>query len=255
MGRLIPAGTGAGMNRLRVAATSATPPSASSSVRCRTRWWHRTRPPRSAPPSTPARRGAEGTGSDPLASVVQSGHGTDADSRRPNDRHRRPVRAFPVVQADAAQPHRDGADDAEHGAGGRAGEAQRRLLSAPRGRRGGVDPVRRHGHRAPGLAQPAAHTLLHDDARRTGRRDRGRACGRRQDGSAAVATSGTSASERDASRALRSTRPRASTARPAGRRADERGRNRRHGRRVRRAAADAKALGFDRSRYTARTAT
>jgi len=81
VGRLIPAGTGAGMNRLRVTATSrdaalrasqrsiqaviAAPESAAEE--------HAAELARSARDST-------GTGDDPLAEVVSAGHGTDADA-------------------------------------------------------------------------------------------------------------------------------------------------------------------------------
>ncbi|MBC7986794.1 MAG: DNA-directed RNA polymerase subunit beta', partial [Sphingomonadaceae bacterium] len=81
VGRLIPAGTGAGMNRMRVAATSRdvalraqhkrlqealiAPDSAAEE--------HEAELARSA-------RDAQGTGDDPLGKVVPSGHGTDADA-------------------------------------------------------------------------------------------------------------------------------------------------------------------------------
>ncbi len=45
------------------------------------------------------------------------------------NRHRRPVRAFPVVQAQGAQPHRYGADDAQGFAGRHTGRGCRGLLS------------------------------------------------------------------------------------------------------------------------------
>ncbi|MBB4098973.1 DNA-directed RNA polymerase subunit beta' [Sphingomonas kyeonggiensis] len=81
VGRLIPAGTGAGMNRLRVAATSR-----DAALRVQQRALQNALvAPNSAAEERAAEharsaRDAEGTGSDPLASVVQSGHGTDADA-------------------------------------------------------------------------------------------------------------------------------------------------------------------------------
>jgi len=82
VGRLIPAGTGAGMNRLRVAA---------SSRDAALRVAHRRMAEASiiAPDSAAEEHAAElartvrdgaGTGSDPLADVVPSGHGTDEDA-------------------------------------------------------------------------------------------------------------------------------------------------------------------------------
>ncbi len=81
VGRLIPAGTGAGMNRLRVAATSR-----DAALRVQQRALQTALvAPNSAAEEREAEharsaRDAEGTGSDPLASVVPSGHGTDADA-------------------------------------------------------------------------------------------------------------------------------------------------------------------------------
>jgi DNA-directed RNA polymerase subunit beta' len=81
VGRLIPAGTGAGMNRLRVAATSR-----DAALRVQQRALQNALvAPNSAAEEHAAElarsvRDSEGTGSDPLASVVQSGHGTDADA-------------------------------------------------------------------------------------------------------------------------------------------------------------------------------
>ncbi|MFS2108454.1 DNA-directed RNA polymerase subunit beta' [Sphingomonas sp. Sphisp140] len=81
VGRLIPAGTGAGMNRLRVAATSR-----DAALRVQQRALQNALvAPNSAAEERAAEharsaRDAEGTGSDPLASVVPSGHGTDADA-------------------------------------------------------------------------------------------------------------------------------------------------------------------------------
>ena len=81
VGRLIPAGTGAGMNRLRVAASSR------DTAR---RAAHRPmQEALIAPDSAEEHRAAElarspredtGTGDDPLAEVVPSGHGLDADA-------------------------------------------------------------------------------------------------------------------------------------------------------------------------------
>ena len=80
VGRLIPAGTGAGMNRMRVAASSrdaalraAAAQAAGIADRCRTA------PPKSMPPSWPRARKRRSNG-DPLASVTPSGNGTDADA-------------------------------------------------------------------------------------------------------------------------------------------------------------------------------
>ncbi len=81
VGRLIPAGTGAGMNRLRVAATSR-----DAALRVQQRALQNALvAPNSAAEEHAAElarstRDSEGTGSDPLASVVPSGHGTDADA-------------------------------------------------------------------------------------------------------------------------------------------------------------------------------
>ena len=81
VGRLIPAGTGAGMNRLRVAASSR-----DAALRVQQRALQNALvAPNSAAEEHQAElarsvREAEGTGDDPLASVVPSGHGTDADA-------------------------------------------------------------------------------------------------------------------------------------------------------------------------------
>jgi DNA-directed RNA polymerase subunit beta' len=81
VGRLIPAGTGAGMNRLRVAATSR-----DVALRAQQRALSAALV---APESAAELRAAEeqrsrrddaGTGDDPLAAVVPSGTGTDADA-------------------------------------------------------------------------------------------------------------------------------------------------------------------------------
>ncbi|MEA3080286.1 MAG: DNA-directed polymerase subunit beta, partial [Sphingomonadales bacterium] len=81
VGRLIPAGTGAGMNRLRVAATSR-----DTALRAAQR---RMAEALIAPDSAEELRAAElarsprddaGTGDDPLGEVVPSGHGLDADA-------------------------------------------------------------------------------------------------------------------------------------------------------------------------------
>ena len=81
VGRLIPAGTGAGMNRLRVAATSR-----DVSLRAQQRSLAEALV---APVSAAEEHAAElartirddgGTGSDPLAEVITSGTGTDADA-------------------------------------------------------------------------------------------------------------------------------------------------------------------------------
>src|SRR5438309_9525194 len=81
VGRLIPAGTGAGMNRLRVAATSR-----DTALRAAQR---RMAEALISPDSAEELRAAElarsprddtGTGDDPLAEVVPSGHGLDADA-------------------------------------------------------------------------------------------------------------------------------------------------------------------------------
>ena len=81
VGRLIPAGTGAGMNRLRVAASSR-----DTALRAAHR---RMQEALIAPDSAEELRAAElarsprddtGTGDDPLGEVVPSGHGLDADA-------------------------------------------------------------------------------------------------------------------------------------------------------------------------------
>ena len=82
VGRLIPAGTGAGMNRLRVAASSR-----DTALRAAQR---RMQEALIAPDSAEELRAAElarsprddtaGIGDDPLAEVVPSGHGLDADA-------------------------------------------------------------------------------------------------------------------------------------------------------------------------------
>ncbi|WP_326525175.1 DNA-directed RNA polymerase subunit beta' [Sphingomonas sp.] len=82
VGRLIPAGTGAGMNRMRVAATSR-----DAALRAQQRALAAATI--IAPDSAAQEHEAElarsasdaaGTGNDPLAEVVSSGHGTDADA-------------------------------------------------------------------------------------------------------------------------------------------------------------------------------
>lgn len=82
VGRLIPAGTGAGMNRLRVAASSR---DAALRVAQRKMAEASLIAPASAAEEHEAElarsvRDAQGTGDDPLAAVVPSGHGTDADA-------------------------------------------------------------------------------------------------------------------------------------------------------------------------------
>ncbi|MFD1786770.1 DNA-directed RNA polymerase subunit beta' [Sphingomonas floccifaciens] len=80
VGRLIPAGTGAGMNRLRVAATSR-----DAALRAQQRALAAAMVPQSAAEERAAEaarspREEVGTGDDPLAAVVPSGSGTDADA-------------------------------------------------------------------------------------------------------------------------------------------------------------------------------
>jgi DNA-directed RNA polymerase subunit beta' len=82
VGRLIPAGTGAGMNRLRIAANSR---DAALRVAQRRMQEASIIAPASAAEEHAAElarnpRDAAGTGSDPLAAVTTSGHGTDADA-------------------------------------------------------------------------------------------------------------------------------------------------------------------------------
>ncbi|NIJ08129.1 DNA-directed RNA polymerase subunit beta' [Sphingomonas vulcanisoli] len=81
VGRLIPAGTGAGMNRMRVTATSR-----DAALRAQQRTFQAAI---TAPVSAKEEHDAElarsardsaGTGDDPLGEVVTSGHGTDADA-------------------------------------------------------------------------------------------------------------------------------------------------------------------------------
>jgi DNA-directed RNA polymerase subunit beta' len=81
VGRLIPAGTGAGMGRLRVTASSR-----DAALRVQQRNWQQSL---IAPASAAEEHAAElarsprdstGTGNDPLGEVVTSGHGTDADA-------------------------------------------------------------------------------------------------------------------------------------------------------------------------------
>ena len=81
VGRLIPAGTGAGMNRLRVAASSR-----DAALRVQQRKLQDamiaagTAAQVKAAEDARSTRDAAGTGSDPLAEVVPSGTGTDADA-------------------------------------------------------------------------------------------------------------------------------------------------------------------------------
>ena len=79
VGRLIPAGTGAGVNRLRVAATSR-----DAALRAQQKALQGFIAPTSAEEEHAAelaRSPRDGQGaSDPLADVVPSGHGTDADA-------------------------------------------------------------------------------------------------------------------------------------------------------------------------------
>ncbi|HTG38538.1 DNA-directed RNA polymerase subunit beta', partial [Sphingomonas sp.] len=82
VGRLIPAGTGAGMNRLRVAASSR---DAALRVAQRKMAQANLIAPASAAEEHEAElarsaRDAQGTGDDPLGAVAPSGHGTDADA-------------------------------------------------------------------------------------------------------------------------------------------------------------------------------
>ncbi|MCH4892137.1 MULTISPECIES: DNA-directed RNA polymerase subunit beta' [unclassified Sphingomonas] len=82
VGRLIPAGTGAGMNRLRVAASSR---DAAMRVAARRMQEVSLIAPNSAAEEHEAElarstRDAQGTGDDPLGKVAASGHGTDADA-------------------------------------------------------------------------------------------------------------------------------------------------------------------------------
>jgi DNA-directed RNA polymerase subunit beta' len=81
VGRLIPAGTGAGMNRLRVAASSR-----DAALRAQQKAFEVSI---AAPASAKEEHDAElkrsardsaGTGNDPLGEVAMSGHGTDADA-------------------------------------------------------------------------------------------------------------------------------------------------------------------------------
>jgi len=79
VGRLIPAGTGAGMNRLRVTANSK-----DAALRAQQRAWQASL---IAPNSAAEEHAAElaqpvqgDTGDDALGAVVSSGHGTDADA-------------------------------------------------------------------------------------------------------------------------------------------------------------------------------
>jgi DNA-directed RNA polymerase subunit beta' len=81
VGRLIPAGTGAGMNRLRVAATSR-----DAALRAQQRAFEAAiAAPQSAAQEHEAELGRDarnsaGTGNDPLGEVAMSGHGTDEDA-------------------------------------------------------------------------------------------------------------------------------------------------------------------------------
>ncbi|RVT92519.1 DNA-directed RNA polymerase subunit beta' [Sphingomonas crocodyli] len=81
VGRLIPAGTGAGMSRLRVTASSR-----DAALRAQQRSWQASLiAPQSAAEEHEAElrrspRDAAGTGDDALGEVVSSGHGTDADA-------------------------------------------------------------------------------------------------------------------------------------------------------------------------------
>ena len=81
VGRLIPAGTGAGMNRMRIAASSR-----DASLRAQQRKLQEALiAPNSAAEEHEAElarnaRDSAGTGDDPLGKVVPSGHGTDADA-------------------------------------------------------------------------------------------------------------------------------------------------------------------------------
>jgi DNA-directed RNA polymerase subunit beta' len=79
VGRLIPAGTGAGMHRMRIAATSR-----DVALRAQQRAWQASL---IAPNSAAEEHAAElaqpvegDTGDDALGAVVTSGHGTDADA-------------------------------------------------------------------------------------------------------------------------------------------------------------------------------
>jgi DNA-directed RNA polymerase subunit beta' len=79
VGRLIPAGTGAGMNRMRIAATSR-----DAALRAQQR---KLQEALIAPETAAQEHAAElaqgpeaATNSDPLAEVAPSGHGTDADA-------------------------------------------------------------------------------------------------------------------------------------------------------------------------------
>ena len=79
VGRLIPAGTGAGMNRLRVTATSR-----DAALRAQQKSWQASLiAPKTAAEEHAAElaQGPEAAiGDDPLAAVAPEGHGTDADA-------------------------------------------------------------------------------------------------------------------------------------------------------------------------------
>ena len=81
VGRLIPAGTGAGMNRLRVAASSPRHGAAGRAAQLAGSA-DRAELGRGARAAELARtpRDNTGTGDDPLGKVVTSGHGLDADA-------------------------------------------------------------------------------------------------------------------------------------------------------------------------------
>src|SRR4029079_5436508 len=81
VGRLIPAGTGAGMNRLRVAATSRDTALRAAQRRMQEALCARASAEELRAAELARTRGEDaGTGDDPLAEVAPSGHGLDADA-------------------------------------------------------------------------------------------------------------------------------------------------------------------------------
>ena len=163
VGRLIPAGTGAGMNRLRVAASSR-----DTALRAAQR---RMQEALIAPDSAEELRAAElartprddtGTGDDPLGEVVPSGHGLDADAGDYLQRLSRPA-AWTTTKT---PPERSGGASFWRRPAELAAAAVHRVLGAVGGR---IDVRRGAAHRvACGNAEARAnqhhrHKLLNHD--------------------------------------------------------------------------------------------
>ena len=80
VGRLIPAGTGAGINRMRIAASSRDAALRAQQRKLQEALIAPNSLPRSMPPNWPSRPATPAHRADPLAAVTPSGNGSDADA-------------------------------------------------------------------------------------------------------------------------------------------------------------------------------